>query len=100
MGMGSKKAAFLCRAIRESLLDEVIAEQWPKGSEPASLCGRRRSSALRRNTGCSSGTPKERRGAGAEQARGKEDELRAEDKEAGDPCIRPQAIVRALGLGP
>lgn len=32
-----RKVAFLCRAVRGGLLDEVMVEQRPKGSEPASL---------------------------------------------------------------
>lgn len=32
-----RKAAFLCRVVRGSLLDEVMVEQRPKGDEPAWL---------------------------------------------------------------
>lgn len=66
-GRRGGRLLFSASAVRESLLDGVIVEQWPKGSEPASLWGRGRSGALRRNTGYSSGTLEKPRGAEAEK---------------------------------
>lgn len=70
-GRGGGRLLFSASAVRESLLDDVIVEQWPEGSEPATLWGR--SGALRRNTGYSSGTLEEPRGAGAEEVRGRKE---------------------------